>query len=177
MRRAQSKRTVIETKNKFDEQTSYTTCPLVTTTACHSGAHKLEASGGARASPIVLMSLLGVGARELLPAPIAFVNRRVLRMHALVVAVAIVLAGERITARTALETRGRRRRVLDSRPRRCRERRPVGVLKDTRSDERGRGDVDRRGLTVVVLLDRLFGLRLRLLHRVGLGRGRLLVPR
>ena len=119
-------------------------------------AHKLEALGIACAFPIVLVSLLGIGARELLPAPLALVHRRVVRMRALVMAVAIVQAGKCAAALIALETNGWRRRVLDGRPRGHRKRRRVRVMENTRGDERGRGNVlNLRGLTVVAFLGRL----------------------
>jgi hypothetical protein len=174
MQQAQSKQTVIETKNKFDERTQYTILSSVTTTSCHPNAHKLEALGTVRAFPIVLVPLLGVGTRELLTAHLALVYRRVLRMRACEVTVTIVLAGKRSPAFATQVTNGWRRRLLDSCLRGGRERRRVGVLESSRGGKRRRGDVlELLTLTLVILLGRL----LRLERYARLGNWRLLVTR
>ena len=75
-------------------------------------------------------------------------------MRALVMAVAIVQAGECSAAFIALEPRGwRGRGGLNGRPRGGRERRRVWVLENSRGDEWGRGDVQNLiSLTAVVRL-------------------------
>lgn len=112
------------------------------------------------------MSLLGVSTREVLLAPLTPVYRRILRMRALVMAVAIVLTGEGSAALIALETDGWwRGRVLASRPRGGREWRRVGVWKNSRGDRRGRADVlDLIGLRVIALCRRLLWLLDRVHH-------------
>lgn len=88
------------------------------------------------------MPPLGVGTRELLPAYLTFVHRWVVRMRGLEMAVTIVAAGKRSPALIALEANWRRgRHILNGRPRGRREWRRVGVLENSRFDQRGRGDV------------------------------------
>ena len=162
---AQSKREVIETKNKFDEQHKHQTRPFVTATAHATG---LEALGTAHTLPIILMPLLGVSSRELLPAPLALVYRWILRMRALVMAVTVVLAGERSAALVTLVAKGRGGRGLNGRPRDGRKRRWVWALKDPWDGKRGCGDEpDLMRRTVGILLALLLVL---ILRRVGLGR-------
>ena len=65
----------------------------VTRSDLHAAIHAIPTSrplGAAHALVIVLVPLLGVGSRELLPASLALVYWRVLRMRALVMAVTIV---------------------------------------------------------------------------------------
>ena len=90
-------------------------------------------------------------------------------MRALVMAVAIVHAGECSPALITLETNGWRGRVLDRRPRRGRKRRRVRVMEYTRGDRWRRGDVlNPMGLRVVVGLGGLL-----LLLECGVRHGRL----
>ena len=100
-------------------------------------------------------------------------------MRALVMAVTIVQTGECVPTFIALVTEGWRGRVLDGRPRGGRKRRRIRVLKNSRSNKRGRGYVlDLMSLPAVILLALLRLLLLVLLvRRVGLERWWLLVTR
>lgn len=62
-------------------------------------------------------------------------------MRALVMAVAIVQAGECVAAFIALVANGWRRRGLDGRPRGGRKQRSVRGMEHSLCDKRGRGDV------------------------------------